>query len=160
MVRSREWGCFINSKNLIFPRRHWKKAVASEKNWFCSCTFFFFHGEHFMLNEKLSSIMLILWFNFILGLNLLSFVLNYHTTYWRSWYQLGRKSCFSPSHRVLKTPWRIQLSSFVTDRGTKPAISTEQAWSIKNYFMTNERTFPCRTYAGNPERERWAHLPG
>ena len=29
-----------------------------------------------MLNEKLSSIMLILWFNFILGLNLLSFVLN------------------------------------------------------------------------------------
>ena len=29
-----------------------------------------------MLSEKLSSIMLILWFNFILGLNLLSFVLN------------------------------------------------------------------------------------
>ena len=29
-----------------------------------------------MLNEKLSSIMLILWFSFILGLNLLSFVLN------------------------------------------------------------------------------------
>ena len=73
---------------------------------------------------------------------------------------MGRKSCFTPSHRV-KTPGRIQLSSFVTDRGTKPAISTEQAWSIKNYYMANERNYPCRTaYAGNPERERWAHLPG
>ena len=29
-----------------------------------------------MLDEKLSSVVLILWFNFIPGLNLLSFVLN------------------------------------------------------------------------------------